>query len=619
MVVLAVALLAAAVTLTPLTTNDLWVHLSVGRETVRDVLAGKGIPTEERFSFTAEGRPLVPHEWLSAVFFYGAARLAGVGSGATAWMLVLLLSSTAPRLIERPHLFSYVLAAWFLATLTADAQRAASGGSRAVWWLWPGLVVWGNLHGAFPLGFFLVACFLGAALVSLLPLPPRLRAALRLLPPITESAQRGAVPAAPDGVRSGVRRALRLGAVALGGAASLAILNPVGPRLLLFPFQLSSMQVATEAIFEWRSPFSTGAWKMYPFLLALAWAALLLAGACLVRLRRRPPVAGGWGLAGGVIALATAALAARQFRSYADFVLLTAPWLAAAVETLAWLARRRRGTAAGPAVPAAVALLAALFVARLGYPIQRHVWIPCIPPLVSPSTPVGAADFLAQIFDRPGKARVLNAYSLGGYLTWRLADHVTIYIDSRNEAYGEELTRRALAAMNDVDVFQQEATRWRPHMVVVDWRRRLASPVLRRLDSGAGWKLVYLDDWTAIYAASRAPLPALEFVAPTRLDLSWIGADRAAAALEEARRLEQWQPDGIVASALAGHALLAAGRPADAIVALEGAIAKNPRAPGLWGTLAAARAAAGDRQGAAAAAAQAQTLAKQAGAAQGPS
>ena len=640
--VAAVIVLASVVTLTPLATNDLWVHLSVGRETVRDILAGKGIPTEERFSFTAHGRPLVPHEWLSAVVFYGAARvggpmaiqilrlllvlaalaglaraarLAGARWGATAWTIVILLAAVAPRLTERPHLFSYCLAAWFLASLTVDARMEGGGGSRSVWLLWPALVLWGNLHGGFVIGVFLIGCFLAAALLSALLPHSLLRHALRLTPAANESSQSGMKPphsAGGGSPRASLRRAARLALVLVGGVASLAILNPAGPQLLRFPFELASMPVVSAMVYEWRSPFSTSFWKSFPFILTMLWAAMLAAGVWLSRIRGRTAVAGGWGLSGALIGLAFAALAARHIRSYADFALLTTPWMAVALGTLPLRRGYQRGPLAGSASAAITAITAAGLVLYFGYPVRDTIRVRCIPPIVSPSIPVAAAEFLASAPRLPAETRLLNAYPLGGYLAWRLGDRARIYVDSRNEAYGEELTRRAFAAMKDVAIFQEEVAHWKPHFVVIDWPGRTGSPVLRRLDSGGGWKLVYLDDWVAIYTGSRAPLPALEFVAPTRLDFRSIGRSQAAAALDEAHRLSKWQPDGVVASALSGHALVVMGRAIEAVVVLENAVAKNPFAPGLWMHLAAARSAAGDSKGAMEAGKTAETLAQQA-------
>ena len=47
----------------PTTTTDLWTHLQVGE----DVLAEGVLPSAERYSATAEGRPFIAYEWLPSV------------------------------------------------------------------------------------------------------------------------------------------------------------------------------------------------------------------------------------------------------------------------------------------------------------------------------------------------------------------------------------------------------------------------------------------------------------------------------------------------------------------------------------------------------------------------
>ena len=63
--------------LSPLANNDIWLHLKTGEL----ILTEGSIPEVERYSFTAPGRPLVPHEWGAAILFalvHGAASVAGL-------------------------------------------------------------------------------------------------------------------------------------------------------------------------------------------------------------------------------------------------------------------------------------------------------------------------------------------------------------------------------------------------------------------------------------------------------------------------------------------------------------------------------------------------------------
>ena len=602
--ILAIAGLAAATTLTPLATNDLWVHLAVGRETARELSEGHGVPKEERFSFTAEHRPLVPHEWLSELLFYFGYRAAGpvgiqalrlllvllmlAGAGAAAriagaeretifWTLLLLLLAAAPRLIERPHLFTYAFSTWTLALLASDVRAAREGGIRRAWFLPALMTVWANLHGGFIVGLFLIGCFAAGA---------------------ARSAWKAA------GQRHGRplrRRSVRLGWILAASVACSALLNPSGPALLQLPFQLASSETVTQRILEWRSPLSGSYWSTVPFALTALWAVMLAGGFWLSRRsgREKEPL----------IALTFGILASRQVRSVGDFAVFTAPWMATALAG-AWGSLRPGSLPGREILPAGTAACAALAIALFGYPIRPHSRVHCIPPLVAPSTPVAAAEFIAQQGWLPPEARVFNSYTLGGYLAWRLHDRARILIDSRNEAYGDELTGEILRSFRDAAVFEQALERWHPDLLVLAWRQMGGnSPVLKKLAAAPAWSLVFLDDGVAVYCPRERATDPLRFASPVAFDLRKIGPEQAAAALEEGRRLSSWQPEGVIATLLTGRALMVSGRKQEALQAFERCARHDPDSPALWGMLAAARNAVGDHDGAAVAKRRAELLA----------
>ncbi|MFN0058276.1 MAG: hypothetical protein ACKVX7_07440 [Planctomycetota bacterium] len=165
-----------AIALHTLSNNDLPLHIATG-----DYVLAHGIPTTDPFSFTAGGRPWVPHEWLAGVLFALARQLAG--DQGLVWLNVLLAGVLAAlvagvgrelkasvtslclwglpvwvmvgqRLILRPHMFQLCLAAalWWL-ILRARTHRH---------WLWglpAAMALWVNVHGSFVLGYGI--CLLG--------------------------------------------------------------------------------------------------------------------------------------------------------------------------------------------------------------------------------------------------------------------------------------------------------------------------------------------------------------------------------------------------------------------------------------------------------------------------
>jgi len=146
----ALAALALALGLAPLTSNDIWLHLATGDW----ILQHGRVPGEEVFSFVAAGRPYVAHEWGSQVLLALAYRLAGLGglqafktlvALALGWALYLTgrragansaaaaaaagaaLFVAGAHLWARPHLLTWLALLATLAILKA-APGAGCGG-----------------------------------------------------------------------------------------------------------------------------------------------------------------------------------------------------------------------------------------------------------------------------------------------------------------------------------------------------------------------------------------------------------------------------------------------------------------------------------------------------------
>ncbi|MCX5794506.1 MAG: hypothetical protein NTY77_03300 [Elusimicrobia bacterium] len=176
----AAALLAAAPLLWPIVNPDLFWHLSAGRW----ILEHRALPRADFLSFTAAGRPWVDFEWLSQLLFAAAHALGGMTA---LWLCKALLLAGSGALLERtlarrgcgPALRAAALALWSAGMLTDSDIRpdlfsllfvgalvyAGEGG-----WLRkpsPGVLavvaalfaLWPDLHGGFPLGWFLLFCY----------------------------------------------------------------------------------------------------------------------------------------------------------------------------------------------------------------------------------------------------------------------------------------------------------------------------------------------------------------------------------------------------------------------------------------------------------------------------
>lgn len=132
-------------------------------------------PAVDRFSYTRSGDPWFSWEWLSDAWIGGAHRIAGLSGvavlaalaialtawGAARWALslggdffftavatVLLLGTTSIHWLARPHVFSWFLSLIFLAVTEHERRNP----SRALYALPFIACLWANLHGSFLLG-----------------------------------------------------------------------------------------------------------------------------------------------------------------------------------------------------------------------------------------------------------------------------------------------------------------------------------------------------------------------------------------------------------------------------------------------------------------------------------
>jgi hypothetical protein len=218
--------------LQPLRDNSFLTHLATGRL----ILDTGSIPTVDPYSFTAHGEPWTVQSWLASVAYAGAEDLFGLVGvrlliGLTTALLCYLLwrltepagaavtrlGLVLPLLIigfdgwsERPLLFGLVG--------LAAAHLLADGKGRA-WFAVPLFAVWVNTHGSFPLGGLLIGLLLVGRWLDRQP------------------------------VR---REAHVLGWAVLG--VLLGGINPLGPRLIVFPIEMLGNAEALKTIKEWQPP-----------------------------------------------------------------------------------------------------------------------------------------------------------------------------------------------------------------------------------------------------------------------------------------------------------------------------------------------------------------------------
>ncbi|MBI3448293.1 MAG: tetratricopeptide repeat protein [Acidobacteria bacterium] len=253
--ILSLLVYVAVMTLFKMSNNDIWIHLKTGEY----VLKNGWVPIKDPYSFIAADHDYVAHEWLAGVLFYlvyGAAGVTGLiwfksavlaASNALLYgaarslrgrMSVILPAFTcllyvaSARYLERPHIFSYLMAALDLFLFF----RFREGGRRRMWLylLIPAQIVWANLHGGWVQGMAMIAVFaFGEFLIFL--------RARRL----GLGADRALAP-----------RDVGLLAALVPACLAATLVNPYGWRIMTFPFELTRLKLFMQQIYEWQPPYS---------------------------------------------------------------------------------------------------------------------------------------------------------------------------------------------------------------------------------------------------------------------------------------------------------------------------------------------------------------------------
>ncbi len=224
----------------PIRDNSFLTHLSTG-----DLSWHLGqIPATDPYSYTAGGEDWTVQSWFASLIYSSLAEMAGVGAvrlfngvlvGLVMLMLWRLTDSARPLLARvfvmvpvmvignsqwapRPLLFGLF---GFVVLLQVLQEQ------RSVRWLIPVMWIWVNTHGSFPIAFVLIGAFGLGNMID----------------------QR----TAPEGRWELPQPELRvLGWTLMGLVVSM--INPLGPRLLIFPIRLLANQEALDGVAEWASP-----------------------------------------------------------------------------------------------------------------------------------------------------------------------------------------------------------------------------------------------------------------------------------------------------------------------------------------------------------------------------
>lgn len=438
--------------------NSALTHLATGR-----LILDSGIPRHDPFSFTAAGEPWTVYSWLASTGMALLDRAFGGNGiqlahglltmclGILAWLLTRPAGALAGRIIavslvlvvgnsawpERPLLVALVLFGLLVLAVERDGPA---------WVLVPILWVWVNVHGSFPL-----------AIVYLL---------VRLAGRRIDGPDVGRLPAH-----------LKL---ALAGVVAGAV-NPLGPRLLVFPFELLGRHDILGRVQEWRSPDFTN--RVNLIMLVMVLFALVMAG------RRRS-----W--EDGLTGLVFGAAACLAIRNIAPAMIVLVPVVARGFQGLG----RVRGEERSPVTAAMAVAIVAVGVAATAsfldgpaydlakYP-ERHVaWME-------------ERGLLGE--------RIAVQDFVGNYLTARRPPKAKVFFDDRFDMYPRSVIRDTLRLLDGGAGWDQALSRYQVDVVL--WRK--GTPLASLLAVDPAWEVVRQDKtWvvavrrSAAGAAARAVL-----------------------------------------------------------------------------------------------------------------
>lgn len=437
----------------PIGDNSMFTHLRTGI----DMVGGLGIPREDPYSFTAFGRDWVVQSWLPEWSYGWAHRLGGFGlvvleqallMSLLAWLVLRLVRSGsplrtglggiiviglgAPFWAPRPLLFGLLCMAL---TITVVERRSSP------WLLVPVVWLWVNSHASFPLGLV----WLGTV----------------------------AVGQAFDW-RAWPRDAMRyVGGFAAGLA--VAVVNPLGAKLLLFPFTLGDQRESFERIVEWMSPdFQDPSGRV-----ALAFLALALVLLVRARLTWRDVFPAVAFIAAGLLAM----------RNLPVTAVVLAP-------VLARVLMRPESLPPLPPTPPSRERINGLFAGAIAAAfVVFGLSAATNDPLRLSGYPVAATDFLEDEGLLRAPHRVAHLDFVGNYFELRFGRSVKVFIDDRVDMYPAEVSRDYRRLLNGYPEYDSILDSRRIDVVL--WDREL--PLTSLLRASGRWLEIYREgDWVVM-------------------------------------------------------------------------------------------------------------------------
>lgn len=469
--------------------SDSWWHFATGETILRD----RVIPKVDNFSFTRLGEQwLYPSvSWImetsmfliftnfsfgglnfftalmvTIAFAFTYRSLSG-GVFLKAFVLILAAVTSGVYWSARPYMMTFVLTGltiWLLEDFRWDRKDR-------LWVLPLIMVLWSNSHGGFAVGFILWGIYgldFGVAWLG------EARKENSLFPTkFTKDWWQ-------SGMKGKVGRMLTIG----GLMVITASINPVGPRILYYPFETISIGVLQDFIQEWQSP-NFHSLQIQPFGLMI----FLIIG--LLGISQRKIV-----LSEFLTIFIFGSLGLIAGRNIALFALVTPPLITKYAAPIA----EKLGSQLGyyglrETKPPkflnilnwtlfGILFLTVVYKSLIVTPDKINI------EALEAQVPLGAIEYLREN-QPPGN--LLNSYNWGGYLIWELPQY-PVFVDGRTDLYSDEIIGDWIDIVGAADGWQNKLDQYEIDLIFIEksWK------ILPYLESN-GWDLIYSDEISVIY------------------------------------------------------------------------------------------------------------------------
>lgn len=473
-------ILTIAFSLRLINNADIGFHLKAGQW----ILENFKFPGNDVFTYTVNTHEYIDMQWLYQVLIFIVQSIFGY-AGLTFLNVILILASfyLLYRVLQfRKVPLSFIVISLFLILLVVQIRFSY----RPELMSWIGIMlllfimevyyftkkknlyllpiitlIWVNMHGFFIIGLFMIACYVISIWIK---------------------------DKKPD-----------LYLLKWFGIAIIAtLINPYFITGATYPFylltRLDESNIFAQTIFELKSPIGVGFSNLLFELRTYYWTAALSLLFFILTYRKRK-------IHEFIILLAFFYISYAAVRNVPIFMFYAGYILALCLTDIFSLEKVKKYTKklkpVNDALAYSLAIAFILISARVvtgNYYISYGSGVDFGVGLNEKSFPVKALEHLKK---NNLNGRILNDIGYGGWLEWQYPNQV--FIDGRLEVIKEDLYKEYLDALNN-DKLPALIEKYNPQMVIFDHGVSYSwIPQLRDLP---GWKLVYLDDNTAVYGKS---------------------------------------------------------------------------------------------------------------------